>query len=314
MGPWAGNTCTPFRKLKSNSKRRRGDLDDLVQAGARSTTNFAFRLRGGGGDDEYYQHYGGGYGDDRENEEYYRRKGSGSSNGNRGRQNQGYDYDYRESGSSSSSRRSPQQGDYEYGSGDSRDGGQYYEGEEDYYGTAPARERSRRSSGYSGSTPLSSIPGMSNIMTKGNKKIGMSFSAGGLLFTLLGISLFFNKTLLRLGNLLFIVGIPLTIGPGRMAGYFLQPKKARATACLILGILLVLVGRPILGMILEAFGVLNLFGNMFPVVWAIVKNMPFVSALMSSGSGKDKKKQSRQSYRQDDDPYWRPAEDEERYY
>mmetsp|Transcript_53177 Transcript_53177/g.78931 ORF Transcript_53177/g.78931 Transcript_53177/m.78931 type:complete len:240 (-) Transcript_53177:14-733(-) len=191
MGPWAGNTCTPFRKLKSNSKRRRGDLDDLVQAGARSTTNFAFRLRGGGGDDEYYQHYGGGYGDDRENEEYYRRKGSGSSNGNRGRQNQGYDYDYRESGSSSSSRRSPQQGDYEYGSGDSRDGGQYYEGEEDYYGTAPARERSRRSSGYSGSTPLSSIPGMSNIMTKGNKKIGMSFSAGGLLFTLLGISLFF---------------------------------------------------------------------------------------------------------------------------
>ena len=62
------------------------------------------------------------------------------------------------------------------------------------------------------------------------------------MFTLLGISLFFNKALMRLENLLFIAGIPMTIGPGRTAGYFFQSKKARVTGCIILGIFLVIVG------------------------------------------------------------------------
>ena len=50
---------------------------------------------------------------------------------------------------------------------------------------------------------------------------------------------------------MFISGFPLVIGPGRTAGFFLQPKKARATACLAIGVFLVFVGRPMLGMVLE---------------------------------------------------------------
>ena len=78
------------------------------------------------------------------------------------------------------------------------------------------------------------------------------------------MSLFFNKTLLRLGNVLLLIGVPLMFGPSKTMGYFLQPAKARATACLGVGIILVvLLGRPILGIAMQVFGLLNLFGNMF---------------------------------------------------
>ena len=131
-----------------------------------------------------------------------------------------------------------------------------------------------------------------------------------MVFTMLGISLFFNKTLMRLGNLFFIAGVPMTIGPGRTTGYFLQPKKSRATGCLAFGIFLVFVGWPIIGIALEIFGILNLFGNMFPVLMVLLKQMPFVGNILN-GAGKQKpskknsrKAESRDRYSYDDDEYY----------
>ena len=145
----------------------------------------------------------------------------------------------------------------------------------------------------------------------------------GMVFTMLGISLFFNKALMRLGNLFFIAGVPMTIGPGRTTGYFLQPKKSRATGCLALGIVLVFVGWPVVGIALEIFGILNLFGNMFPVLMVVLKQMPFVKGLLNgSNSGKskksskqyDRKQSSRDRYSYDDeDDYNQDYEDKGDY-
>ena len=115
---------------------------------------------------------------------------------------------------------------------------------------------------------------------------------------------------MRLGNLLFIGGVPMTIGPGRTAGYFFQPKKSRATACLALGIFLVFIGSPVFGIVLEIFGLLNLFGNMFPLVAAIMKQMPVVGTLFGSGGGGNRRA-ARSS--QDDDRYDDDHRDDYRY-
>jgi hypothetical protein len=122
----------------------------------------------------------------------------------------------------------------------------------------------------------------------------------GAALTLAGMSLFFNKTLMRLGNLFFVAGVPMTIGPGRTAGYFFQPKKARATACLAVGIFLVFVGHPILGIVLEGFGLLNLFGNMFPVAMAILKTMPVIGPLLKGEAGGRRKASNNSNDRYDD--------------
>jgi hypothetical protein len=137
----------------------------------------------------------------------------------------------------------------------------------------------------------------------------MALLGAGAVLTMLGISLFFNKALMRLGNLLFMAGVPMTIGPGRTAGYFLQPKKARATGCLALGILLVFVGHPVIGIALEVFGLLNLFGNMFPFAMAILKQMPIVGPLLSR-----KPKPPSSQYNNDNDQGGRGYEDDRDYY
>jgi hypothetical protein len=134
---------------------------------------------------------------------------------------------------------------------------------------------------------------------------------GGIL-TILGISLFFNKALMRLGNLFFVAGVPMTIGPGRTAGYFFQPKKARATGCLALGIFLVFVGWPVFGIVLEAFGLLNLFGNMFPVAMVVLKSMPVIGPLLRGDGTPDRggKRGNDRYSRDDDDDYYGGGDDD----
>ena len=177
----------------------------------------------------------------------------------------------------------------------------------DYYddrGSTSRRETSDASSLFSNAP---------SILKNGDRRIGLALLASGSMITMLGISLFFNKTLMRLGNLLFIAGVPVTIGPSRTTGYFLKPEKYRATACLALGIFLVFVGHPVFGMILEAFGLLNLFGNMFPVLMAIAKNMPVIGPLLNgndnrrTAGARDRYAPPRRNY--DDRQYYDGPED-----
>ena len=103
-------------------------------------------------------------------------------------------------------------------------------------------------------------------------------------------------------------------------GYFLQPKKARATGCLGCGIFLVLVGHPVIGILLEVFGLLNLFGNMFPLVMMMAKNLPVVGGLFGGnnngggGSSSGKRRESRYDDRYyEDDGYEQEYRRDERY-
>lgn len=176
----------------------------------------------------------------------------------------------------------------------------YYNEDRGYYddrGTPPGRD--------GGGMSRFQVP---DIIKTGNRKIGLPLLGIGGVLTVLGISLFFNKTLMRLGNLFFVAGVPMTIGPGRTAGYFFQPKKARATGCLASGIFLVFVGWPVLGIVLEVFGLLNLFGNMFPVAMMMLKSMPVIGPMLrgqgsSSSSGGGRRGSDRYSAEDDDDYY-----------
>lgn len=149
---------------------------------------------------------------------------------------------------------------------------------------------------------MPSLGKVKSIIRNGDRRIGLPLLVAGGVLTMLGISLFFNKSLMRLGNLSLIAGVPMTIGPGRTAGYFFQPKKSRATSCLAAGVFLVFIGWPIIGIALEIFGLLNLFGNMFPVILAILKNMPVIGPILSGSGGKDKNRsRSRDDYYEDQD-------------
>ena len=240
------------------------------------------------------RYYNDGYGNDNNNRDYYSSSlQEDSDNKQRSSNTNSYvEYDrydnnpnkqYEQRGSSNSSRRSSSSASDGYYDEEGRY--RTMEDDDSYYNGNDGRRSRQRSKLYSSSSKSSSSFPSTAVLTQPNRKLGLLFLGGGTVFTLLGITLFFNKTLMRLGNLLFVIGIPLLLGLGRTAGYFLQPRKARATGCLGCGIFLVFVGHPLIGIILELFGILNLFGNMFPLVLIMAKNLPVVGSLFGGSSG-----------------------------
>lgn len=66
---------------------------------------------------------------------------------------------------------------------------------------------------------------------------------------------------LLFGQLLFLLGITLLIGAKKTIVFFSRRSKWRGTACFLGGISMVLFGWPVFGMLIEIFGIFNLFGS-----------------------------------------------------
>jgi len=95
------------------------------------------------------------------------------------------------------------------------------------------------------------------------------------------VMLFFDRGLLAIGNLAFLAGITLIIGVRKTGRWLVQREKLRGTICFLGGMGLVLLGWAFVGLILEAFGFVNLFGNFFPVILAILTRLPVIGSILN---------------------------------
>jgi hypothetical protein len=103
-------------------------------------------------------------------------------------------------------------------------------------------------------------------------------------------------------QILFISGLTLIIGPQKTFYFFARKQKMRGTVCFLGGILLVFLKWPFVGMVVETFGFLNLFGydvvnlvyrftlliyttgpfsDFFPVIITFLRQLPFVGTFLS---------------------------------
>ncbi|KAF2344111.1 Vesicle transport protein Got1/SFT2-like, partial [Trinorchestia longiramus] len=112
-------------------------------------------------------------------------------------------------------------------------------------------------------------------------EIGVSFAAFGIAFIFLGILLLFDKGLLAIGNILFLAGLSLVVGVERTFHFFFQRHKVKASVAFFGGILVVLVGWPLLGMCLELYGFIVLFSGFFPVAVDFLRRMPVIGTLLN---------------------------------
>ena len=55
---------------------------------------------------------------------------------------------------------------------------------------------------------------------------------------------FFDRGLLAMGNLMFLSGVTLTIGPKQTMKFFVRPRDQRGAFCFLFGLALVLYGWP----------------------------------------------------------------------
>jgi len=115
-----------------------------------------------------------------------------------------------------------------------------------------------------------------------NQKIGLALTGFGAFFLFLGILLFFDRALMALGNLLFIVGLVFIMGLHRTRKFFLNKKKLPGSIAFFFGIFLVLWGWPIFGMLIELFGIINLFKNFFPKILSWMQYLPVIGPIIRS--------------------------------
>merc|ERR1712166_367458 len=96
------------------------------------------------------------------------------------------------------------------------------------------------------------------------KTIGFGLTGFGLFFMFLGVMMLFDRALLAMGNVLFLAGTITIIGAERTYAFF------------FIGIAIVLYGHPVIGMLIEMFGFVNLFGNFFPVALRFAQSLPVI--------------------------------------
>ena len=120
-----------------------------------------------------------------------------------------------------------------------------------------------------------------------NQTIGVILSFLGVLFTVLGVLLFFDRPLLSIGNVLFLSGIALILGLARTVRFFFSVQKLRGTLLFLGGILLVFWGWTIVGIVLEGVGFFSIFGasnfmdRFGPLLIAGMANVPVLAWILA---------------------------------
>lgn len=115
---------------------------------------------------------------------------------------------------------------------------------------------------------------MASFEMDDRKKIGLGLTGFGIFFTILGVIFLFDKGLLAMGNILFLSGVALTIGPKSTLGFFMKPQNYKGTISFGVGFFFVVIGWPIIGMILESYGFIVLFSGFWPTLAVFLQRIP----------------------------------------
>ncbi|CAG5116213.1 unnamed protein product [Candidula unifasciata] len=113
------------------------------------------------------------------------------------------------------------------------------------------------------------------------QKIGVGLAGFGIVFLFLGMVLLFDKGLLAIGNILFVCGLAFVIGLERTFRFFFQRHKLKATGFFIGGMVVVLIGWPVVGMCVELYGFFLLFSGFFPVAVNFLRRVPVLGTILN---------------------------------
>ncbi|KAJ9178431.1 hypothetical protein P3X46_010312 [Hevea brasiliensis] len=108
------------------------------------------------------------------------------------------------------------------------------------------------------------------------KKIGLGLIGFGIFFSFLAILLFFDRGLLALGNIFWLAGVAILLGWRSTLNIFTNKANYKGSVSFLLGLFFIFVRWPIVGIILEIYGCIALFGGFWPSVTVFLYQIPVV--------------------------------------
>jgi len=69
--------------------------------------------------------------------------------------------------------------------------------------------------------------------------------------------------MLAMGNILFLIGLTIIIGPQKTALFFARRQKWKGTLAFFSGLVLILMRWALIGFLVELYGIFILFGDFF---------------------------------------------------
>jgi hypothetical protein len=107
-------------------------------------------------------------------------------------------------------------------------------------------------------------------------EIGLGLIGFGIVFTFLGVILFFDRGLLALGNIFCLTGVALLLGWRSTWNLFTNRENYKGSASFLLGLFFLFVRWPIVGIILEIYACIALFGGFWPSVKVFLYQIPVI--------------------------------------
>lgn len=82
--------------------------------------------------------------------------------------------------------------------------------------------------------------------------------------------------MLAMGNILFLIGLTVIIGPQKTMLFFARRQKLKGTAAFFLGLILILMRWALVGFLVELYGIFILFGDFLGTIAGFARNVPVV--------------------------------------
>ncbi|CZT51054.1 probable protein GOT1 [Rhynchosporium secalis] len=121
---------------------------------------------------------------------------------------------------------------------------------------------------------------MPTMWLSDSQKIGVAFCSGGGFFLIAGVFMFFDRAMLAMGNILFLLGLTIIIGPQKTALFFARRQKLKGTAAFFAGLVLILMRWALVGFLVELYGIFILFGDFLGTIAGFARNLPVVGPLI----------------------------------
>ncbi|PMD46519.1 Got1 family protein [Hyaloscypha variabilis F] len=117
---------------------------------------------------------------------------------------------------------------------------------------------------------------MPTMWLSDSQKIGVAFCSGGGFFLIGGVIMFFDRAMLAMGNILFLIGLTIIIGPQKTALFFARRQKLKGTAAFFGGLFLILMRWALIGFLVELYGIFILFGDFLGTIAGFARNIPVI--------------------------------------